>query len=245
MHKQEIIIPKGLNIDKFCFFIPMHKKNIPNAHIFENENGIICGIDVPGIKYQNLLIQPIARYLGLCKKCVDIFNYGTSNIDFNDEWRIIPSYSTYQASSNGKIKKKNSILILKQTPHCYYRYYHIQFNNGFISNNRFQRTSPLRVHRLIAEAFIENPDNKLQINHIDSNRQNNNVCNLEWCTPSENNIHAFKVGAKTITTSLSVINLDTGIYFDTIKDAAFAHNICKSTLYNRIKKQITNQFKLL
>lgn len=61
-----------------------------------------------------------------------------------------------------------------------------------LSKNKVKKD--LRVHRLVASAFIPNPLNKPEINHIDGNKGNNNVNNLEWATRKENINHSIKTG---------------------------------------------------
>jgi hypothetical protein len=97
----------------------------------------------------------------------------------NKEWQAIPNFDKYEASIFGQIRNKHTKRILKAS--CSGGYMSI----GLMSNGH----KSLKVHRLVAQTFIDNPENKPHINHIDKNRSNNNIDNLEWCTVSENNIH--------------------------------------------------------
>lgn len=103
-------------------------------------------------------------------------------------WKDIPNYvGRYKASNFGRIKRvwcKPKILTPKPNKKGYLRIY---FYKG--KNKKF-----LRVHRLVAQAFIPNPENKPQINHIDGNKANNCVSNLEWCSCKMNMDHAWENG---------------------------------------------------
>ena len=97
-----------------------------------------------------------------------------------EEWRVVPGYEgLYEVSNIGNVRnvRRNKLLRLQKT------------NNGYIrvvlSKNGIK--TGFQVHRLIAQAFLPNPDNLPQINHKDEDKTNNNVTNLEWCDAKYNN----------------------------------------------------------
>lgn len=76
--------------------------------------------------------------------------------------------------------------------------------------SKYAKRSSRRVHRIVAENFIPNINNYKEVNHIDGNKQNNHVSNLEWCTRKHNVQHAFdtglKVGSKGVENGRAILN---------------------------------------
>lgn len=106
-----------------------------------------------------------------------------------EEYKKIDGYDNYLVSNLGNVK---SIMFGKE------RLLKFTCNaktNGYRFVNLYQnkKVKNIKVHRLVAKAFIINPENKPCVNHKDGNKLNNNANNLEWNTYSENTIHTFKV----------------------------------------------------
>jgi len=101
------------------------------------------------------------------------------------------SFEQFEVSNNGQIRKT-------ETKHVYKLhlnktgYWQVCVSLGSRNNKKI-----FRLHKAVAETFIPNPDNKKTVNHIDGNKQNNLVENLEWATYSENTKHAFNTGLAT------------------------------------------------
>jgi len=108
-----------------------------------------------------------------------------------EQWNPIEGTDgKYEVSNLGHVRtngKRPGLLTLTKQKSGY-RYAMIQLNNGKQKN--------CRVHRLVAEHFLPNPDNMKEVNHKDGNKDNNRADNLEWCTRSHNVKHSFDTGLK-------------------------------------------------
>lgn len=118
-------------------------------------------------------------------------------------WKDIEGYEGYyQVSNLGRVKSFERVVYKKMyggNVHGYKRKGRVMNQddaNGYMQVQLSKRGKRVRVkiHRLVAIAFLENKENKPCINHIDADRSNNNVTNLEWCTQSENVRHSVKLG---------------------------------------------------
>ena len=118
-------------------------------------------------------------------------------IDSSEIWKVINLdgiKTHYMVSNKGRVMNTKSKLIIK--PFKTIKRHTTKDDDFYLSvrlyfpgKSRKQATVP--VHRLVALYFIPNPNNFPMVNHIDGNKSNNDVSNLEWCTASENTLHAF------------------------------------------------------
>jgi len=113
-----------------------------------------------------------------------------------EKWKNITGYNNYYVSTEGRVKSKNDKgnwgnerilkIIERKSGYCVVNLYSYSDGN--------KKMKQCRVHKLVAKAFIPNPKNKPLINHIDGDKTNNSVNNLEWVTHSENMNHSYKNG---------------------------------------------------
>lgn len=115
------------------------------------------------------------------------------------------------------------------------------FSNGYkfvcLRKNSINHNS--LIHRLVAEAFINNPNNLPVVNHIDGNKQNNRVDNLEWCTYHDNRMHANRLGLTPQKGKPREVIVKFGekiVKFETMREVATYFGFKKGWLHAKIRK---------
>lgn len=113
-----------------------------------------------------------------------------------EQWRDIPGYEGYyQVSDYGNVRSVLFVNNIVRKPRIKNLHKQVGVHGRiYVSLYKDTNRKNCTVHRLVANAFIPNPNNYPEVNHIDGNPQNNNVRNLEWCTKSYNEKHAYHNG---------------------------------------------------
>ena len=157
----------------------------------------------------------------------------------NEIWVNIEGFYSgrYKISSNGNLKRT-----LKTEAEVKIRINKDGYYQTVFCKNRNKKT--VLIHRVVAQAFVPNPDNKPEVNHINGVKTDNRVENLEWCTSSENLKHAYRTGLKTQDRSKNpharkVINRNTGDLYGCIDDA----RILTKYTYNYFYSMLRGKFK--
>lgn len=134
----------------------------------------------------------------ICTICYNGFITLESGGIVREIWKDVQGYEgQYQVSNLGRVKSLKRKLNSGRT-----------VSEKILNSSNKKKTQDgylmvalagktFRINRLVATAFIPNPDNKLVVNHIDGNKENNKADNLEWATISENMLHAYRCGLKT------------------------------------------------
>lgn len=129
-------------------------------------------------------------------------------------WLGLEDFPDYEVSSEGRVRNRNTMRILKSG--CNQKGYRLVC----LHKNGKQYTK--KVHRLVADRFYDGDHSGLIVNHIDGNKENNFIGNLEWCTTSHNAQHAYDMGLRVPPRRIRVRIIETGNIYESMSDCARA-----------------------
>lgn len=154
-----------------------------------------------------------------------------------EQWKKVKDerFPQISVSNTGKIRNDDTGNILKPVQSEKTRYARV-----CVWDYKNSKRSFVRIHRAVAAAFLPNPENKPELNHISGDKSDNSVSNLEWCTRSENMKHAYRTGICPPPTPrprpVAHIDLEKREIemFHSVKDASTSTGVEKKDIYNAI-----------
>lgn len=162
-----------------------------------------------------------------------------------EQWRPIKGYEAlYEISSFGRVRSLPRNGTIKAIRVMKLSLKKSGYVDVILTKGNSKKT--FRVHRLVAEAFIPNPYNKKQVNHINGNKADNSTVNLEWVTPSENIKHKFDtLGYKVTRHGMTPVKcVETGEIFDSIKAAERAYGNSYGAILHAVKGKTSTAYGL-
>lgn len=175
---------------------------------------------------------------------MDIFRKETLLMSDEEEiWKTYPDYDFIEVSNLGRVRTKDRVVTYKNGKKHFYKgkvlkQYRDRYGYMYVQFYENSKRVTLKVHRMIAITFIPNPNNLPQVNHIDCNRSNNIVSNLEWCNNQYNTAYREKCG-KASSRPVFAINVETGevLHFKSRGEAERKLNIPHQAILAIIKGQ--------